>query len=452
VWFKGSVFYEIFPASFQDSNRDGIGDLNGITSRIDYLQHLGVAAVRLNSIFPSKNYPDHFEQVTSLTDVDDALGKVGDVAKLSVALQARNISLVLDIPVYPFITQLNASKYVQTDVVQKVEIIDPETSIVSEYARLSRSLALSNETNLISNAIRFWLSNGVHGFYLKGLENLHTDPHLVDNFKEWRHLLGPHNMLMVSETLMQSLNEKEREEVAQLVDLVDVHLNVSQPSDGISGRIKSVLAENTPENLWVHWTIGSGHQTRIASHLSPNMSLAVTLMELMLPGTINIFYGDEISMNDYDDPSQDYKDMRHLQHLPTMAWNSSKFTSAGVLPWLPSSASVSHHHLEFVVDLIQLRKKSPSIYLNSLMRDQVQMSNTNIRSNIDDLFIVERWYPRRNSFVSITNFGAKNMTEDLTKMFYSGQLVLSAAARNSKVYFNKFEIESLETVVVRLDK
>ena len=52
-WWKHAIFYEIYPRSFQDSDGDGIGDLNGITQRLDYLQSLGVDAIWLSPIYPS---------------------------------------------------------------------------------------------------------------------------------------------------------------------------------------------------------------------------------------------------------------------------------------------------------------------------------------------------------------------------------------------------------------
>ena len=53
IWWKHAVIYEIYPRSFQDSNGDGLGDLNGITSRLDYLKALGVDAIWLTPIYPS---------------------------------------------------------------------------------------------------------------------------------------------------------------------------------------------------------------------------------------------------------------------------------------------------------------------------------------------------------------------------------------------------------------
>ena len=52
-WWKHAVIYEIYPRSFQDSNGDGVGDLNGITQRLDYLEALGVDAIWIAPVFPS---------------------------------------------------------------------------------------------------------------------------------------------------------------------------------------------------------------------------------------------------------------------------------------------------------------------------------------------------------------------------------------------------------------
>jgi alpha-glucosidase len=52
-WWQHAVFYEIYPRSFADSNNDGVGDLNGITSKLDYLKELGVDAIWITPFFPS---------------------------------------------------------------------------------------------------------------------------------------------------------------------------------------------------------------------------------------------------------------------------------------------------------------------------------------------------------------------------------------------------------------
>ena len=72
-WWKNAVIYEIYPRSFQDSNGDGIGDLNGITSRLDYLQALGIDAIWLTPIYPSPQV-DFGYDISDYNDIDPQYG------------------------------------------------------------------------------------------------------------------------------------------------------------------------------------------------------------------------------------------------------------------------------------------------------------------------------------------------------------------------------------------
>src|SRR5271170_4943819 len=94
-WWKGSVFYELYPRSFQDSNGDGIGDLNGITSRLDYLKVLGVDAVWLSPIYPSPQV-DFGYDISDYETVDPAYGTLADFDQLQAAADQHHIRIVLD--------------------------------------------------------------------------------------------------------------------------------------------------------------------------------------------------------------------------------------------------------------------------------------------------------------------------------------------------------------------
>src|SRR5262245_56376869 len=76
-WWKHAVIYEIYPRSFQDSNGDGIGDLNGITSRLDYLKDLGIDAIWVTPFFPSPQV-DFGYDVSDYTAVDPQFGTMAD--------------------------------------------------------------------------------------------------------------------------------------------------------------------------------------------------------------------------------------------------------------------------------------------------------------------------------------------------------------------------------------
>ncbi len=94
-WWKHAVLYEIYPRSFQDSNGDGIGDLNGITQRLDYLQSLGVDAVWLSPMFPSPQV-DFGYDISDYEAVDPQYGSMADFDRMLAAAKARHIGIVLD--------------------------------------------------------------------------------------------------------------------------------------------------------------------------------------------------------------------------------------------------------------------------------------------------------------------------------------------------------------------
>lgn len=95
VWWKHAVVYEIYPRSFQDSNGDGIGDLNGITSRMDYLQRLGVDAIWIAPMYPSPQV-DFGYDISNYETVDPQYGTIADMDRLIAEGRKHNVRVVLD--------------------------------------------------------------------------------------------------------------------------------------------------------------------------------------------------------------------------------------------------------------------------------------------------------------------------------------------------------------------
>ena len=90
------VVYQIFPRSFADGNGDGIGDLRGITQKVDYLKNLGVNVVWINPIYKSTHYDSGYD-VTDYTGIDPDFGTLEDFAELREALHKRGMKLMMDI-------------------------------------------------------------------------------------------------------------------------------------------------------------------------------------------------------------------------------------------------------------------------------------------------------------------------------------------------------------------
>ena len=95
TWWHEGVIYQIYPRSFQDSNGDGVGDLPGITSRLDYLAALGITAVWISPFYPSP-MADFGYDVADYTGVDPLFGTLADFDTLITAAHARGFRVILD--------------------------------------------------------------------------------------------------------------------------------------------------------------------------------------------------------------------------------------------------------------------------------------------------------------------------------------------------------------------
>jgi alpha-glucosidase len=94
-WWKNAVLYEIYPRSFQDTNGDGIGDLNGITERLDYLKELGVDAIWLTPIYPSPQV-DFGYDISDYEAIDPQYGTMADFDRLIAEANKRHIRVLMD--------------------------------------------------------------------------------------------------------------------------------------------------------------------------------------------------------------------------------------------------------------------------------------------------------------------------------------------------------------------
>ena len=94
-WWERGIIYQIYPRSFMDSNGDGIGDLSGIRSKLDYLQWLGVDAIWISPIYPSP-MADFGYDVSNYTDIDPIFGSLADFDALLADVHARGMKLLLD--------------------------------------------------------------------------------------------------------------------------------------------------------------------------------------------------------------------------------------------------------------------------------------------------------------------------------------------------------------------
>lgn len=438
-WYQGKVFYEVFPASFKDSNKDGTGDLKGLLNKLDYIQELGASAIRLNYIYEALKYPDQYFNITSLVKVDRSVGLPKDFQDLIKDVHKRNMSLILDLPV--------------------VSLAKSDLS-----ANFTQAVLIANETitnNLVdptSAAIIFWARQKVDGFYLKDLENFVDDVSFGRSLQLWKQVLGSNKIFIASENAY----DKVKGDALKLnvflsrIDLIDIHLDLNSGVTGLKNRIdkviKGVLWEK-PHYPWVHWNIGSVHNERISTkHI--NNTLVLTALELALPGTVSIFYGDEIGLGELGDIERDFHEHKDIGNIVSMSFPNEK-DSGIILPWISKSERTPSYHILDVIKLFtKVKLDTPTIYLRSIYKDGNVLKNTEIRETEENLVVIERWYPRRNTCVFVGNLGSQPITTDLSTMFYGGTVLAgtNVSLVGQVLYLEKITFPPYSAIILKLEK
>jgi alpha-glucosidase len=211
-WWHDAVIYEIYPRSFQDSNGDGIGDLNGIAQRLDYLQGLGVDAIWIAPMFPSPQV-DFGYDIRDYENVDPQYGTLADFDRLLAEARRRNIRIILDMVLnhtsdqHPWFKSAAASRsdpkhdwYVWNDGIKEPSgTRRPPNNWVSlfggsawqwvpavgqyyyhEFYRAQPDLNWRNAEveRAMLDTLKFWLDRGVAGFRLDAITTLFEDAQL----------------------------------------------------------------------------------------------------------------------------------------------------------------------------------------------------------------------------------------------------------------------------------
>jgi len=210
-WWKHEVIYEIYPRSFADSNDDGIGDLNGIASKLDYLRELGVGAIWITPCFPSPQV-DFGYDVSDYEQIDPMYGTLEDFDRLVAEAKKRNIRVILDLVVnhtsdqHRWFQESKSSKsspkrnwYIWRDgkpggqppnnwlalFGSPAWKLDPTTGQYYYHFFYPEQPDLNWRNPEVEKAIldvsRYWYKKGVAGFRLDAVDTLYEDPKLPDN-------------------------------------------------------------------------------------------------------------------------------------------------------------------------------------------------------------------------------------------------------------------------------
>lgn len=210
-WWQHAVFYEVYPRSFADSNNDGVGDLNGITSKLDYLRDLGVDAIWITPCFPSPQV-DFGYDVSDYENIDPMYGTLKDFDRMAAEAKKKNVRIILDFVMnhtsdqHKWFIDSKSSKtsahrnwYVWRDgrgpgqppnnwestFGHSAWEFDPKTNQYYYHYFYIQQPDLNWRNPAVEKAMfdvtRWWYQRGVAGFRLDAVDTLFEDPDLRDN-------------------------------------------------------------------------------------------------------------------------------------------------------------------------------------------------------------------------------------------------------------------------------
>ncbi|HVB51639.1 MAG TPA: alpha-amylase family glycosyl hydrolase [Acidimicrobiales bacterium] len=393
TWWQEAVVYQIYPRSFCDSNGDGVGDLNGVRSRLAYLASLGVDALWLSPIYPSP-MRDFGYDVANYVDVDQVFGSLAVFDELVQEAHALGIRVLLDwVPNHtssdhPWFEASRASRgspfrdwYLWRDA-------DPNGSLPNNWVRAWSEestwtwdeatgqyylhLFLPSQPDLnwanvdvrraMHETVRFWLDRGVDGFRMDVIHALGKDL-AVDDPEDLRLLSHvPLNDVTVTHDYLREirsvLDEYEGERVSvgevYLLDPArvatyygagdELHLSFNFASIYTPWRARAWLeliehTENVHKiaNAWPTWVLSNHDNPRAATRLGGEDRVrAAMVLLLTLRGTPFLYAGEELGLKDADVPQDRVVDPGGRDGCRSpLPWTRAAHHGWGVEPWLP---------------------------------------------------------------------------------------------------------------------
>jgi glycosidase len=362
------VYYEIFVRSFADSNGDGVGDLNGITARLDYLRWLGISGIWLTPIYPSASY--HGYDITNYFAVNPQVGTMADFRRLLREAHARGIKVLLDM-----VLNHTSDRNPWFE-----QALDPKSPYHDWYTWAGKAADLSAQSSVgepawhqrdgqyylgdfsdsmpdlnyddpavrreMIKVARFWLALGVDGFRLDATTQIYVDlesdigsPRAIhQNIAWWRQY---HDALRATDPRVFLLGEVPADTEAQAAPYygglnsvfdfplakVLVAAAAGETSPDLGSYVTTawrIFRRNARGPIVDSPFIGNHDRDRVLDQLRGNMShmSMAAAMLLTLPGDPFVYYGEEIGMHGVKPDERIREPMRwdRKTHQPGETW------------------------------------------------------------------------------------------------------------------------------------
>jgi alpha-glucosidase len=420
--------YEVYLPSFADGDGDGIGDLRGLVSRLDYLAWLGVGAVWVTPFYPSPMRDGGYD-VSDYRGVDPRFGTLDDFDHLVTRAHELELRVVIDLVAnhtsseHPWFVAARSSRdspYRDWYIWRKPRAGNrPPNNWLSHFGGSAwsfdehtgeswlhlfspeqpdlnwRNPAVARE---FEDILRFWLERGVDGFRVDVAHGLLKHPDLPDNpegvrglrlheldqdgvldiYRRWRTIVEPYGAILLGEVYLSDAGKVAR----YVCDDDGLHLAfwfglIDQHWDPVA--IRDALVE--PERLSCGrfaWLQSSHDRSRPASRyaggeLGARRALALSTLLAGLPGMPFLYMGEELGLPDVDIPADRVRDAKALR---TGDYRNTRDRSRTPMPWQPveglnfTTASSAWLPLSgrAAADTVAVQQRDPSSLVNAYRR------------------------------------------------------------------------------------
>jgi alpha-glucosidase len=382
VSWTDAVVYQIYPRSFQDSDGDGIGDLEGIRSRLDHLAWLGVDALWLSPIYPSP-LADFGYDVSDYTDVDPVFGTLEGFERLVAEAGEHGLGVLMDIvPCHTSIEhpwfREHPDWYIWADGPNNWAAAFGGSAWSARDGRFYLHSFYPEQPDLdwrnpeviaaMQDVLRFWLDRGAAGYRVDAIDRLLKDPELRDDPPASQRYGLPVRSDQAHLALTNSRNApdmgealaKIREACGDAFLVGEVYLPSSkwQPYlehfDAVFGfellfapwdaeALRRAI-EATTRQPGAAWVMSNHDFGRLATRFGAENARAAAMLLLTLPGTAFLYQGDEIGQGDGPPGESVYDRAGRDRFRHPMQWTGGPtggFTSGE--PWLPMVDPAEHN-------------------------------------------------------------------------------------------------------------
>ena len=359
-WWQYGIIYQIYPRSFLDSNADGVGDLKGITVKLDYIQWLGVDAIWLSPIFPSPMV-DFGYDITDYTNIDPLFGTLEDFDTLLDTAHQYALKVILDfVPnhtsdQHPWFKESRSSRdhpkrdwYLWHDPAAGGGVpnnwcsvfggpawtFDEPTQQYYYHAYLKEQPDLNWRHPAVQTALldvmRFWLDRGVDGFRIDALRQIIKDDQWRDNplnpeflspadpYHRWLPVYTtdrPEVMDRIAQMREVSDQYEDRLLIGELYLPIErlvtyygqenkgvhlpfnFHLMLTQWNARKIAALIEAYEAALPTDGWPNWVLGNHDQPRLTHRVGDAQARVAAMLLLTLRGTPTLYYGDELGMH-----------------------------------------------------------------------------------------------------------------------------------------------------------